>query len=240
MVATPDFLRHQIPFAAYHEPAPNDPEQQGYYYVTLPREQSDYGEHNTINIAHTSVHEAWPGHHLQFVTANLNESSSTAPRLLNASAMTYEGWALYCEALMQEQGFLSDSASRFILLKDRLWRAMRVMLDVELHCRDLGLPEAIERIVAQLGFTPAQARAELDWYTRAATVPMGYASGWAIITATRNRLARGQADFGLKAFHDKLLSCGSIALPEVIRCRFGQDIWQQVRNDVFAPGHGKP
>ena len=135
---------------------------------------------------------------------------------------------------MQEKGFLSSPASRFILLKDRLWRAMRVMLDVELHCRSLALDDAIQRMVEQLDFTPAQARADLDWYTRAPTVPMGYATGWALITATRTRLEHSESAFELKGFHDRLLACGSIALPEVIRKQFGQPMWESVRRSVFG------
>ena len=42
-----------------------------------------------------------------------------------------EGWALYCEQLMQEQGFLNTKEHRFVMLKDRLWRALRIIIDVK-------------------------------------------------------------------------------------------------------------
>lgn len=89
VVETPIFLQHQIPFAAYLDPAQNDPKQLGHYYVT-PAKDEKLGEHNPISMQHTCVHEAWPGHHLQFVTANLDRNSSTLPRLINASATLYE------------------------------------------------------------------------------------------------------------------------------------------------------
>ena len=187
------FLQHKIPFAAYMEPMPTDPAQNAYYYVTPPLDEESWGEHNLINLQHTCVHEAWPGHHLQFVSANLNPSAATLPRLTNPSATLYEGWALYCEQLMQEQGFLDAPESRFIMLKDRLWRAMRIVLDVELHTRGLGLDEAAGRMQAALGFTREQAMADLTWYTQSPTVPMGYATGWALIIATRERLQALQA-----------------------------------------------
>ncbi len=234
VVETPLFLRHEIPFAAYLEPARNDSRQQGLYYVSLPESEAGMGEHNAISLRHTCVHESWPGHHLQFVTANLRSQSSTLPRLLNPSATLYEGWALYCEQLMQEQGFLDAPESRFILLKDRLWRALRIMLDVELHTRGLSLELASERMQLWLGFSPAQAMADLQWYTRMPTVPMGYATGWALINATRSRLQLIDDGFNLRDFHDRLLSMGSIPVAEVLRRGFGEPLWKSVRREVFA------
>jgi len=235
VVETPVFLRHQIPFAAYMEPSPNDAGQQGYYYVTPANNDDDLREHNYAGLMHTCVHEAWPGHHLQFVTANSNPVSRSLPRLLNPSATLYEGWALYSEQLMQEQGFLNKPEQRFVLLKDRLWRSMRVMIDVEIQTRDVSLDDAAGRMVKWLGFTRSQAMADLTWYSQAPTVPMGYATGWALINASRDRLRAEEQDrFHLKGFHDQLLSAGSMALPLVIERIFGRDLWQRVRGMVFG------
>ena len=235
IVETPVFLRHQIPFAAYLDPSPRDPKQQGFYYVTPVQDTQDLGEHNVISLHHTSVHEAWPGHHLQFVTANLHVESCSLPRLLNPSATMYEGWALYCEQLMVEEGFLAAPESRFVLLKDRLWRALRVLLDVELHTRGLSLQDAASRMQDLLGFTRKQALADLNWYSQSPTVPMGYAVGWLLITATRARLRAMEPTFSLRGFHDRLLSAGSIALPLVLRSCFGEPLWNSIQRTVLNP-----
>ncbi len=234
VVETPCFLRHEIPFAAYLEPMQNDPQQKGIYYVTPAQDEAALGVHNTISLRHTCVHEAWPGHHLQFVTANQNPRASTLPRLTNPSATMYEGWALYCEQLMQEQGFLDAPESRFVLLRDRLWRAMRVMLDVELHCRGLSIDEAVSRMQASLGFSREQAMGELSWYTRMPTVPMGYAVGWALINACRDRLQDGNEAFDLTELHARLLAEGSIGLSHVLRRGFGEPLWQSIARDVLG------
>ena len=233
VVETPVFMRHQVPFAAYQDPAANDPKQHGYYYVTPPQDESQLAEHNYAGLMHTCVHEAYPGHHLQFVTAHLNPSASTLPRLLQASSTLYEGWALYCEQLMQEQGFLDRPQQRLVLLADRLWRALRILIDVEIHTRGIGIEQAAQRMATQLGFPREQALADLRWYSRAPTVPMGYATGWALINALRDRVGPQNGGGGLKQFHDRLLSAGSIALPLVIRRVFGTDMWQNVRDAVF-------
>ncbi|MCK5336853.1 MAG: DUF885 family protein, partial [Gammaproteobacteria bacterium] len=107
VIETPVFLKHEIPFAAYDDPTRTDPEQHGYYYVTVPENETGFAEHNKTSIDLTSVHEAYPGHHLQFCTANLTSGANSLVRVLNATATFYEGWALYCEELMVEQGYLN-------------------------------------------------------------------------------------------------------------------------------------
>ena len=235
IIDTPAFLRHEIPFAAYDEPLPNDPRQQAWYYVTPCSNAEQLTQHDYASIAQTCVHEAWPGHHLQFVTANMNPAARSLPRLLNPSATLYEGWALYCEQMMLEQGFSQTPEQEYIMLRDRLWRAMRIMLDVELHCRGLSIEDAAKRMVDGLGMHHEQALADLTWYTRSPGVPMGYATGWAIINCLRERqMAQQGDDFSLKSFHDALLSGGSMALALVIRRVFGDEAWADVESEVFS------
>ncbi|MCW8900352.1 MAG: DUF885 domain-containing protein [Gammaproteobacteria bacterium] len=232
VIETPVFLQHQIPFAAYYEPSPKDVEQQGYYYVTPAKSEEDLGEHNTVSLKHTCVHEAWPGHHLQFVKANSKPTSSTLPRLLNASATLYEGWALYCEQLMHELGFITEPESRFVLLKDRLWRALRIMIDVGIHTRGLSLEDAANLMQEKLGFSKNQAMGDLTWYTHAPGVPMAYATGWSLINKLKE-LQQKNEPFNLKTFHDTLLSSGSIPLPLTVVRGFGLTAWQEIHQSVF-------
>lgn len=232
VIETPGFLQHEIPFAAYYEPSPADVNQQGYYYVTPAKTDDELGEHNSIGLKHTCVHEAWPGHHLQFVKANSKPTSSTLPRLLNASATLYEGWALYCEQLMHELGFITEPESRFVLLKDRLWRALRIMIDVGIHTRNLSLDDAANLMQEKLGFSREQAMGDLTWYTHAPGVPMGYATGWAIINDLKKQ-QQEKDNFDLKVFHDTLLSSGSIALSLSIVRGFGLSAWQKAHEAVF-------
>ena len=72
---------------------------------------------------------------------------------------------------------------KFIMLRDRLWRALRLMLDVELHCRGLSVDDAAQKMCTHLSFSIDQAKADISWYTQEPTVPMSYAVGWALIRA---------------------------------------------------------
>src|SRR5258705_1067474 len=223
VVHTPEFRRHEIPFAAYLSPSPKDPDQVGYYYVTPVSDDELLREHNWVGLENTSVHESYPGHHLQFSVANSIPPASTLPRLMNESSVFYEGWALYCEQLMQEQGFLKSKEHRFVMLKDRLWRALRIIIDVKTLTGRMTYDEAADLMVRELRFPRAQACADLNWYSQSPSVPMGYALGWMIINRLREQeQKRHGSKFNLRQFHDKLLSAGSISLPLVERRHFRQ------------------
>lgn len=223
VVPTPEFRRHEIPFAAYLSPSPKDPDQVGYYYVTPVTEDDLLREHNWVGLENTSVHESYPGHHLQFSVANSIPAASTLPRLMNESSVFYEGWALYCEQLMQEQGFLKSKEHRFVMLKDRLWRALRIIIDVKTQTGRMSYNEAADLMVRELHFPRAQACADLNWYSQSPSGPMGYALGWSIINRLRaQERTRLGNKFDLREFHDKLLSAGSISLPLVEKRHFAQ------------------
>lgn len=221
VVPTPEFHRHEIPFAAYLSPSPKDPEQIGYYYITPVTDDDLLREHNWTGLENTSVHESYPGHHLQFTVANSIPEASTLPRLMNESSVFYEGWALYCEQLMQEEGFLKTREHLFVLLKDRLWRALRIIIDVKTQTGKMSYSEAADLMVRELHFPRAQAEADLNWYSQSPSTPMGYALGWSIINRLRGReKERLAARFSLREFHDRLLSAGSISLPLVEKRHF--------------------
>ena len=221
VVPTPEFQCHEIPFAAYLSPSPKDPKQIGYYYVTPVTDNDLLREHNWTGLENTSVHESYPGHHLQFTVANSIPQASTLPRLTNESSVFYEGWALYCEQLMEEKGFLKTKEHRFIMLKDRIWRALRIIMDVKTQTEKMSYDEAANLMVRELDFPLAQAQADLNWYSQSPSTPMGYALGWSIINQLREKEQKRLGDrFNLCEFHDRLLSSGSISLPIVEKRHF--------------------
>ena len=233
VIETPGFLRHQIPFAAYLAPSIADATQTGYYYITPVTDTEALQEHNFAAIAQTCIHEAWPGHHLQFVTANQSAIGSSLLCRLFPCPTLYEGWALYCEQMMLEQGFQRYPHQQIVMLRDRVWRALRIVIDIDIHVHGVNLHDAARRLVDELGFPYEMALAEVKWYSQAPTVPMSYATGWAVINALK-AIVTPIEQHELKAFHDKLLDCGSIALPLVIQHQFGDKIWQQCCQHVFG------
>ncbi len=208
---TPDFLRALIPFAAYQGPAAFDGDARGTFFVTLPRAGEPWRLHCRAELPSTALHEGVPGHHLQIVTAS--QLPRTVRRVLSSPA-AQEGWALYCENLMAEQGFIKEPAARFFQVHHLLWRALRVILDVSLHTKAMSVDTAVTLLRDELSLEESAARAEVVRYCAFPTYQLCYALGRREIIRLRDaaREARG-AMFSLRAFHDELLAYGALPTP---------------------------
>ena len=212
VIATPEYQRNVIPFAAYFEPAAFDREPKGIYVVT-PSVSGDAGamrEHNYASISNTSIHEAYPGHHLQLDTARRHPSLT---RLLADAPEFVEGWGMYSELMMREHGFDADATFRIALHTDAIWRACRIILDVRMHRGELTVQEATDFLVEHTSFERPNARAEVQWYTYRPTYPLSYLLGRTMLLALRADEQRRLGDeFSLKTFHDTLLRNGSLPI----------------------------
>jgi uncharacterized protein (DUF885 family) len=210
VIPTPEYLRQVMPFAAYFEPPYFDRDPVGVYIVTpsVHDEPGAMREHNRASISNTSIHEAYPGHHLQLSAAITHPSLVRA--LLDAPEFT-EGWGMYSEQMMREEGF--DAAPRFRLMlhTDAIWRACRIVLDVRLHRGQISVPEAIDYLVENTGFERANATAEVERYTSTPTYQLSYLLGKVMLLRLRaHERDRLGAEFSLKAFHDALIYAGSL------------------------------
>jgi uncharacterized protein (DUF885 family) len=222
VIDTPAFYRSVLPYAAYMPPAPFERDQKGFFFVTpvdgLPEEQQEQKlrGHCLYTIPVIALHEAYPGHHLQLSIGN---GKGTRLRRFFASNVFAEGWALYCEELMDEIGFYGDRETKLFQLKDQLWRAARVIIDVSLHTRRMTYEEAIRFLVDRVHLEEPNATAEVKRYTGSPTQPMSYIAGKKEILELRSayQVKKGP-EFDLKEFHDRLLSFGTVP-PKLVRDR---------------------
>jgi uncharacterized protein (DUF885 family) len=219
VVPTPSFLRPLIPLAAYQGPGAFDPVQRGLFLVTLPEDGESWRSHCRAELPSTALHEGVPGHHLQMSLGNRLES---IPRRVLSTPAAREGWALYCESLMAEMGFLDSAAERLFQAHHLLWRAVRVILDVSLHTKGMSMDEAAQRLRDELGFEEYIAVSEAKRYCAYPTYQLCYAVGRRDILALRNDLRRARTDdFTLASFHEELLQYG--ALPTAL-ARWGMGL----------------
>jgi uncharacterized protein (DUF885 family) len=221
---TPPFMRGVIPYAAYMMPGPLEKVQQGVFIVTpvdpgSPKEEQEekLKGHYYGKLPVTALHEAYPGHHLQLVYAN---GVGSLPRKLGAftSTLFIEGWAFYCEELMEQLGFIDQPLQRLGRLSDQLWRAARIILDVSLHTGKMTVEEAIAFLVDRCGLETSNARAEVRRYTATPTQPMSYLIGKLEIIKLIDEYKRKHPQASLKEVHDTVLSCGSLP-PKLMRDR---------------------
>ncbi len=217
VVDTPVFERHTVPYAAYLPPAPFDAEQVGYFYVTpvdasrsKEEQEQQLQAHNLTALPLTTVHETYPGHHVQLCLAN---RAAARLRRLGDNSVLCEGWALYCEELMHEHGFYTDPLTQLYQLRDLLWRACRVVIDVELQRGQMTFPQAVDFLVEKVMLERPSAEAEVKRYAMTPTQPMSYLVGKLQILELKNHTQqRLGTRFNLRDFHAALLASGSLPL----------------------------
>jgi len=216
VIPTPAFDRPTTPYAAIMPPAPFEKDQRSFFYVTpiedsmSPQEREERLKgHCVYGIPITALHEAYPGHHLQFIFANRNPSKVFR---LYGTPVLVEGWAFYCEEMMYEQGYYTDPRVLLYQQKDILWRASRVIVDVGLHTEGMSYNEAVQFLVTRAGLEEPNARNEVNRYCQGPTYPMSYLIGKHEIMAIRNEYSRKAGrGFSLREFHKKLLGYGNIS-----------------------------
>ena len=212
VVPTPEYLRNVVPFAAYFSPPKFDRDPKGIYIVTpsVGDDPSAMREHNYSSISNTSIHEAYPGHHLQLAVANRHPSLS---RIATDAPEFVEGWGMYSEQMMREQGFDDAPNFRLAMYTDAIWRACRIILDVRMHRGELTVEEATDFLDSNTSFEGANARAEVNRYTYTPTYQLSYLLGKVLLLQLRaDEQRRLGAALRPGAFHDTLLNNGSLPI----------------------------
>jgi uncharacterized protein (DUF885 family) len=224
IVETPVYLRPIIPYAAYMPPGILEEKQEGIFFVTPvdpdapPEEQEQkLRGHHWTKLPIGALHEAYPGHHLQLVWANRQEK---IPRRMGSFLATLfiEGWAFYCEELMEQLGYIAQPIQRLGRLSDQLWRAARIILDVSLHTRGMSVDEAVDFLVKECQLEPSNALAEVRRYTMTPTQPQSYLMGKLAILELVGDYRRAHPQASLREVHDAILGCGSLP-PRLMRQR---------------------
>jgi len=209
----PEFLRAVIPTAAYSQPGAFERRQRGIFWVndlslTKTNEAEKLAEQQQhFGMTLTCAHEAYPGHHLQFVMANRHPRKW---RRLVSHAVFYEGWTLWCEQMMVD---LKIDRSPWLLVQQlhaALWRCHRILIDVRLQSGRYSYEQAVRHLLQkELGFTRGRAEAEVNWYSGQPGVPMSYWLGRLENERLRRRLMGGRG-WSLQRFNDWLLGFGTI------------------------------
>lgn len=222
--ATPDFLRTVLGFAAYYHSGPLDHSQQGSLWVTPPDDPGGLRDHNYAHIPSVAAHEGYPGHHLQIMSVHRLDS---LVRRVTHSVVMIEGWGLYTEQLMHDVGYYGQEA-RFGQLAARLFRALRIVLDMRLQSGDLSYDQAVATAVEVAHLSPSTARSEVARYTMEPTQPFAYLVGALELERLRAESQERLGDaFRLRRFHDRVLSYGHMPPALVARTIAAADAAEQ-------------
>jgi hypothetical protein len=210
---TPPFDR-ALSFASMDTPGPFEKKAtEAYYHVTLPeptwtpqKTEEHMRDFCRMDLINTSVHEAYPGHYVQFLW--LKQAPSKIRKLVGCSS-NGEGWAHYCEEMMLEQGLGNgDRKLKLVQLHDALLRVCRYIVGIKMHTAGMTLEEGITFFMNE-GF---QERTNAEREAKRGTIDatyLVYTLGKMEILSLRADYKKAKGtEFSLKEFHDRFLAQG--------------------------------
>ena len=224
---TPPYARATT-FASMDSPGPFEKTSEAFFYVTLPEPSWSHDKKNQLlafysapSISDTSVHEVFPGHYVQFLN---NRHNPDIVRLIYGSGADIEGWALYCEQMMLDEGLHDgDPKYRLAQLQMALLRACRYLAGIRMHTQGMTVDQATKFFEDNAYQTPHNARVEA---LRGTGDPgyLRYQLGKLMILKLREDVRKQQGTaFDLGKFHDAFLKQGAIPIKLIRRAMLGKD-----------------
>ena len=225
VIPTPPFMRGIYSVAGFHNAPPLEPQAEAEYWVTPidpktpdAKAESKLREYNNFALKWLTIHEALPGHYIQF--EHLNSIQPERRRLLRslfANGAYVEGWAEYIAQVMMDEGFLNnDPRFRLVMRKIRLRLLSNTILDIKMQTMGMTDEQALDLMTKDAFQTQAEAdgkllRAKLS-STQLPTYYVGYRE-W--MKVRRAYQAKAGKDFDMLKFHDMVLDQGPLPVPVV-------------------------
>ncbi|HLW38656.1 MAG TPA: DUF885 domain-containing protein [Candidatus Eremiobacteraceae bacterium] len=241
IVELPRALAPIYPGGFMNPPGTFDRDQTGFYFVP------NYDPHNTSFFAAQArqavlpvlAHEGIPGHFLQFSIAYKNPDFI---RKVHGDGVFAEGWAFYGEEMLMRTGLYDDDpAARTAVIHLMRHRATRVLVDIGLATGAMTLPQAIEFFKDNAGIDRDTAYGEGTRFAMGPGQAIDYLTGKSQIESL---LAEDEdhagARFSLGAFHDKLLSFGTVPYSTIAWEWLGDSRWIARVRDPIAPLFATP
>jgi uncharacterized protein (DUF885 family) len=227
VIETPVFMRGIYGVGGFNPAPALEPKLGAFFWVTpipsdwpQPRVDSKLREYNDSGMQHLTVHEAMPGHYVQGEYAN--EVQPRSRRLLRnifGNGPYVEGWAVYSQQLMAEQGYLGDTPGYRLTLQKQLLRVLaNTILDVRLQTLGMTDQEALDLMTKSTYQEMEEATAKLQRAKLSSCQLPTYYAGYKGWLALREHVqSKRGAAFSLKQFHENALRQGAVPLPVLER-----------------------
>jgi uncharacterized protein (DUF885 family) len=227
VIPTPEFMRGTYGVAGFNPAPAFEPQLGAFYWVTpipsdWPKEriESKLREYNRFGLMQITIHEAMPGHYVQFEVAdNLEPKSRRALRNIYGNVPYVEGWALYTQQMMSEEGFLDNSVElRLTFYKQLLRSIANSILDIRLQTMNMTDQQALDLMINDTFQEKEEATAKLQRaQLTSCQLPTYFVGlrGW-LDTREEYKKRKGSA-FVLSEFHDAALKESAVPLPALGR-----------------------
>ena len=223
VIPTPEFMRGTYGVAGFNPAPAFEPQLGAFYWVTpipgnWPKERIDskLREYNRYGLMQITIHEAMPGHYVQFEIAdNLEPKSRRALRNIFGNVPYVEGWALYTQQMMSEEGFMDNSVElRLTFYKQLLRSIANAILDIRLQTMGMTDQQALDLMINDTFQEKEEATAKLQRaQLSSCQLPTYFVGlrGWLDIREEYKK-RKGSA-FMLSEFHDAALKESAVPLP---------------------------
>jgi uncharacterized protein (DUF885 family) len=205
----PAFQERSAP-PAWYESAPLDGSRPGTYFTNLGGAEQGA----RMELAPSTTHEGWPGHHMQQSWVRERPVSHPVQRLLGTGSYT-EGWGMYAERLAYEEGmFGDDDLMKAGILGHLVDALVGLEADPGIHVFGWTREAAVDSMMAISGRPRAQAESYADRHAATPGQLASYMTGYLEIVRLREEARRALGPrFDLRAFHDVVLDDGGVTLP---------------------------
>ena len=232
LIEMPEFQRGNA--AAYLNPAPPlDAAAASVYAVSPPPKEWDarrvtsyLEEYNKYMLQILTIHEAYPGHYVQLEYSNRHPSLI---RRVLSSGVFAEGWAVYGEQMMLDQGYgKGDPALRLHQLKWYLRAVANAILDHKMHCTQMTDEEALAFLTQRAFQSEGEALGKIIRAKQSSCQLSTYFVGRTAFYRLRQEIEREQGDkFDLGRYHEAVLDHGTLPvkyLPELVHARLAKPL----------------
>jgi uncharacterized protein (DUF885 family) len=222
VIETPQFMRGIYGVGGFNPAPVLEPQLGAFYWVTpIPKDwppdrvDSKLREYNNFGLAHLTVHEAMPGHYVQFEYANaVQPQSRRVLRGVFGNDAYIEGWAFYTQQMMTDEGFMNNAPGMRLTFDKQALRALaNTILDVRLQTMGMTDQQALDLMINDTYQEREEAVAKLQRAQLSSCQLPTYYSGWKgwLDVREHDRQRRGSS-FSLKEFHDRALRESAVPL----------------------------
>jgi len=223
VVETPEFLRGIYGVGGFNPAPALEPELGAFYWITpIPkswsaaRAESKLREYNDYGLQELTIHEAMPGHYVQFEYANaVQPLPRRLLRTIFSNGPYVEGWGVYAQQVMSDEGYLDNSKGLRLTFDKQILRVLaNTILDVRLQTTGMTEQQALDLMIKDTYQEKEEATAKLQRAQLSSCQLPTYFVGWKGWLDVREgyKKAKGAA-FSLKDFHERALKESAVPLP---------------------------